>query len=203
MSTRATEIEAELDTWPGIDTDSARFECCEFRLGVTEIGRLYGGARVEIRFDKRIRDALLESAVDVAIHPVYPNSGWVAYDLEGDESVDRTVALLRLAYLSQVAFLQRRGTADHELSLLDLERELDALDVPEGVLDAVRDVRSPERSDGDRRTSTSDRQTDASASSAESTAAAETTAETDDTDGEETRADNDERTPDDGIPSPT
>lgn len=197
MTTRATEIEAELGTWPGVTTDASRFECCEFSLGVREIGRLYGGAEVEIPFDKRVRDALLESTVDVTIHRVYPDSGWLTYGLEGDESIDRALALLRLSYLTKVAVLQQRGTADRELSLLDIDRELAALDLPDDVRETVRELFGLDRSadgspDGERPTA------DAEARERDDTG----TSTADDADADE-QSDRSDREPDDGIPSPT
>lgn len=198
MTTRATEIEAELGTWPGVTTDASRFECCEFSLGVREIGRLYGGAEIEIPFDKRVRDALLESGVDVTIHRVYPDSGWLTYELDGDESIDRALALLRLSYLTKVAVLQQRGTADQELSLLDVDRELAALDLPDDVRGVVRELfgldrRADESAAGERTTD------DAEARERDDTG--ESTP--DDTDDQGDRTDRSDREPDDGIPSPT
>lgn len=150
MSTRATEIESEICTWPGIVSESERFGCREFSLGMREVGRLHGGSQVEIPFPKAVRDVLIESGL-VKIHDRYPDSGWITFDVEDGRDVDRAIDLFRLSYLYELGVLQERGVDNQELSLLDVERELEELSLPVAARDAVTRAVSDRRSD-ERRT---------------------------------------------------
>lgn len=113
--------------------------------------------------------------------------------------------------------MQQRGTANHELDLLDVGRELETIELPEAVLDTVREQFPIERPADDRRVTAGATAETATGADTDTDADTETATDTDvdteidvdtgtrtgtDTDTE-TTIDEDETEPDEGVPSPT
>jgi Family of unknown function (DUF5519) len=104
-------IEREVAAWDGVTVGPHRFGGREFRLGRRELGHLHGGALADLPFPRRIADMLVETG-RAERHHVLPDSGWVTKRIRGEDDVDETIELFRLAYeRARVAAAIRRSRA--------------------------------------------------------------------------------------------
>jgi Ni,Fe-hydrogenase I large subunit len=90
-------IEREVASWEGVSTHEHRFGGVEFRLGRREIGHLHGARWADLRFQKRIRDMLVETG-RAQPHHVLPDTGWVSKQIRDDADVAEVIELFRLSY---------------------------------------------------------------------------------------------------------
>ena len=90
-------IVEEVSAWPGVTTGRHRFEGTEFRYGRRELGHLHGNRLADLPFPLLVRDELV-AAGRAEPHHIYPESGWVRYNIRDAEDVGRVVALFRLNY---------------------------------------------------------------------------------------------------------
>jgi hypothetical protein len=91
-------LEQEISSWPGVSTHPHRFGGREFRFKVAEIGHIHIGGSVDIPFPRSIRDALLADGL-AQEHRWVPNSGWITFQVRGEEDFKHAVWLMRLSYL--------------------------------------------------------------------------------------------------------
>jgi hypothetical protein len=137
-----TTITETVRTWPGVTVAPHRFGGHEFAVGGREFGHVHGDRQVDLPLTRRVRDVLVaEGATDV--HHLFPDSGWVSYDLtEGTDA--GALRLLRLSYLHHVASLKRRATKRGEslgvLDDVDVAAALDALNPSEDLRTAFGPV---------------------------------------------------------------
>jgi hypothetical protein len=97
MGKIADAIQAEVQSWPGVEIAPHRFGGVEFRVGRRELGHLHGDRLADLPFPVRIRQELV-AAGRAFPHHVLPNSGWVSYRIRSAEDVPRVVELFRLNY---------------------------------------------------------------------------------------------------------
>jgi hypothetical protein len=90
-------IEREVAAWPGVATHEHRFGGIEFRLGRRELGHLHGARWADIRFQKTVRDMLVETG-RAQPHHVLPNTGWVSKQIRSEDDASEVVELFRLSY---------------------------------------------------------------------------------------------------------
>jgi Family of unknown function (DUF5519) len=91
-------VEQEMSSWPGVSTHPHRFGGMEFRFKSAEIGHIHTGGAVDIPFPRPIRDALLAGGL-AQEHRWVPNSGWITFQVRGEEDFKHAVWLMRLSYL--------------------------------------------------------------------------------------------------------
>jgi hypothetical protein len=91
-------VEQEISSWPGVSTHPHRFGGREFRFKAAEIGHIHVGGIVDIPFPRSIRDALLAEGL-AQEHRWVPNSGWITFQVRGEEDFKHAVWLMRLSYL--------------------------------------------------------------------------------------------------------
>lgn len=127
-----TDIETLVTSWPGTEAAPHRFSGREFTLDGRELGHVHGRQQVDIPFPKRVRDIVVANEL-ASKHHLFPESGWVTKYLESDADVDEAGRLLRIAYLYQVAALQRRKTVDEAITEVDVATELDGMTLPDGL----------------------------------------------------------------------
>jgi Family of unknown function (DUF5519) len=94
---RATKIEREIASWPGVSVEPHRFGGVEFRIGHRELGHLHGSSLADLPFPMRIREQLVKTG-KAEPHHVLPRSGWVSRRIDDDEDVIAVVELFRLNY---------------------------------------------------------------------------------------------------------
>ena len=75
-----------------------RFGGKEFRFKAAEIGHIHTGGIVDIPFPRSVRDLLLGDGLAEEHHWV-PNSGWITFQIRGEEDFKHAVWLMRLSYL--------------------------------------------------------------------------------------------------------
>lgn len=97
MQDIAERIEHEISAWEGVSTHEHRFGGVEFRLGRRELGHLHGARWADLRFQKTVRDMLVETG-RAQPHHVLPNTGWVSKQIRSEEDVSEVIELFRLSY---------------------------------------------------------------------------------------------------------
>jgi Family of unknown function (DUF5519) len=93
----AAQIEQEVGSWEGVTTLEHRFGGIEFRLGRRELGHLHGERWADLRFQKGVRDMLVDTG-RAQPHHVLPNTGWVSKQIRTSADVDEVIELFRLSY---------------------------------------------------------------------------------------------------------
>jgi luciferase-like monooxygenase len=91
-------LEQEISSWPGASAHPHRFGGREFRFKAAEIGHIHIGGTVDIPFPRSIRDVLLAEGL-AQEHRWVPNSGWITFQVRGEEGFRHAVWLMRLSYL--------------------------------------------------------------------------------------------------------
>jgi hypothetical protein len=87
----------EVGAWEGVTQAPHRFGGVELRYGRRELGHVHGDALVDLPFQRRLRDMLVETG-RAEPHHVLPGSGWVSFRLRGPEDATEAIELFRLAY---------------------------------------------------------------------------------------------------------
>ena len=91
-------LEQEISSWPAVSTYPHRFGGREFRFKAAEIGHIHTGGTVDIPFPRSVRDALLPEGL-AEEHRWVPDSGWVTFQVRGEEDFKHAIWLMRLSYL--------------------------------------------------------------------------------------------------------
>ena len=97
MEDISERIEHEVGSWDGVSTHEHRYGGIEFRLGRRELGHLHGARWADLRFQKGVRDMLVETG-RAQPHHVLPESGWVSKQIRSDEDLAEVIDLFRLSY---------------------------------------------------------------------------------------------------------
>ena len=97
MEDIAARITREVTSWEGVTARDHRFGGVEFRLGRRALGHLHGERWADLRFQKGLRDMLVETG-RAQPHHVLPDSGWVSKHIRDDDDVQEVVELFRLAW---------------------------------------------------------------------------------------------------------
>ena len=71
------------------------------RFKAAEIGHIHTGGTVDIPFPRSVRDALLAEGLEQE-HRWVPDSGWVTFQVRGEEDFKHAIWLMRLSYLRYV-----------------------------------------------------------------------------------------------------
>ena len=100
-------IERELLSWPDVMAGSHRFGGREFRVGKLEMGHLHGSRVADLPFPRVVRDELVARG-EVSPHHHLPNSGWVSFDIRGEQDIPAVLALFRRNYDRLHTIGQRR-----------------------------------------------------------------------------------------------
>jgi hypothetical protein len=138
-----TPIESIVSDWPGTEVKPHDRGGREFTLNGREIGHIHQSQLVDIPFAKRVRDILLEER-RAQKHHVFPNSGWVSYQIESDQDVDGALWLLRVAYLYHLITVRKRDGDHTELNAVDVETALAELDTSDELKQVFSDLRGAE-----------------------------------------------------------
>ena len=109
----------ELSSWPGVSTNPHRFQGTEFRFKAAEIGHIHPGGIVDIPFPRSVRDALLAEGL-AQEHRWVPNSGWITFQIRGEDDFIHALWLMRLSYLRYIL----KTTNDPRWYLDDQSKEL-------------------------------------------------------------------------------
>ncbi len=91
-------LKEEVSAWPRISAHNHRFGGKEFRVGNAEVGHVHNSGEVDIPFPRAFRDQLLARGL-AEEHRWVPNSGWVTFQIRGDDDIQHAVWLMRLSYL--------------------------------------------------------------------------------------------------------
>jgi len=119
MQLHLKKLEQEVSEWQHVSVHPHRFGGMEFQFGDAEVGHVHTNGIVDIPFPRSIRDALLADGLAEEHHWV-PNSGWITFQMRGEEDLSHALWLMRLSYLRYVL-----KTASDPCRIL--EQESDAL----------------------------------------------------------------------------
>jgi hypothetical protein len=111
MEDNAERIEHEVASWDGVSVHEHRFGGVEFRLGRRELGHLHGGRWADLRFQRTVRDMLVETG-RAQPHHVLPETGWVSKPILSDDDVADVIELFRLSYERARIALEVRASRD-------------------------------------------------------------------------------------------
>ena len=92
------KLEVAISAWPQISIHPHRFGGMEFDFRDAGIGHVHTNGIVDIPFPRSIRDALLADSLAEEHHWV-PNSGWITFQMRGEEDLSHALWLMRLSYL--------------------------------------------------------------------------------------------------------
>jgi hypothetical protein len=90
-------IEREVGSWEGVTTHVHRFGGTEFRLGRRALGHLHGSRWADLRFERGVRDMLVETG-RAQPHHVLPETGWVSRRIGDEADAAEVIELFRLSY---------------------------------------------------------------------------------------------------------
>jgi hypothetical protein len=93
----AGQIEREVGSWEGVTIHVHRFGGTEFRFRRRALGHLHGSRWVDLRFQRSVRDMLVETG-RAQPHHVLPESTWVSRQIRSEEDVADVIELFRLGY---------------------------------------------------------------------------------------------------------
>ena len=105
----AERIEAEVTSWPGVESGAHRFGGVEFRYGRRELGHLHGDRFADIPAGTRLKAELL-AAGRARAHHVLPDSGWVTVPTEDADGEATAIELFRTGY-DRAVEQERKRTA--------------------------------------------------------------------------------------------
>jgi hypothetical protein len=83
--------------WPGVRESPHRYGGVQFNVAGREIGHVHGNGVVDIRFSRRLRDALVRAG-QAQTHHTFPDSGWVSLPIRSAADAGRARRLLQLSY---------------------------------------------------------------------------------------------------------
>lgn len=92
------KLDEQVCLWPGISVRPFHSTGRQFRLGSSEVGRIFDDGTLEIPFTRAFRDVLLAEG-RAQEHPSAPDSGRVAFRVITADDVEQALWLLRLSYL--------------------------------------------------------------------------------------------------------
>ncbi len=90
-------IGSEVAGWTGVEERTHRFGGREFRVNGHEIGHLHGDRLADLPFPVKVREELVEAG-KARRHHVLPETGWVSYQIQGEEDVAGALELFRKNY---------------------------------------------------------------------------------------------------------
>jgi hypothetical protein len=97
MEDIGASIEWEVGSWEGVTTHVHRFGGTEFRLGRRALGHLHGARWADLRFERSVRDMLVETG-RAQPHHVLPETGWVSRRIRDETDAADVIELFRLSY---------------------------------------------------------------------------------------------------------
>lgn len=85
-----------VSTWAGVQVAPSRFGGVEFTLGPRELGHIYSDGLLHLSFNKDIRQQLVCEG-KAQTHALYPDSGWVSFEICTAAQSYHALWLLQLA----------------------------------------------------------------------------------------------------------
>jgi hypothetical protein len=92
-----TFLEETVSTWSGLETSLHRFGGIQFNVQGQEIGHIHSNGVLDILLNRKIKHSLLRNK-EAEDHHTFPGSGWITYKVNGLESIDQALKLLRMSY---------------------------------------------------------------------------------------------------------
>ena len=115
-----TAIPSTVGEWSGVQVEPHDRGGQEFTLAGREFGHIHPDRVVDFPFARRVRDILIEEGV-AEKHHIYPDSGWVSSYIDGAESIERALWLLRVSYLYHAVSMQNRDSSK-DFADIDIEK---------------------------------------------------------------------------------
>jgi hypothetical protein len=91
-----SEVEAEVQGWPGMQTGVHRFGGIDFRFRGKESGHIHGNGLLDCLVGRANRDALVRDGRALR-HHIFPRSGWISFWIRDADDVCPALELIRMA----------------------------------------------------------------------------------------------------------
>ena len=91
-------FDQEVLSWPEVSAHPHQFAAREYRFRKAEIGHMHSGGTLDVPFPRAIHDALLADGL-AQQHRWVPDSGWITFQVRGDEDLTHAIWLMRLSYV--------------------------------------------------------------------------------------------------------
>jgi hypothetical protein len=91
------DIEKEVLSWDGTRTKLHKYGGLQFNCSGSEIGHIHSNGILDIRFNQKIKEQLVEQG-RISNHHVFTNSGWVSFRITGRQDMGYAKGLLKMAY---------------------------------------------------------------------------------------------------------
>jgi hypothetical protein len=91
-------LDREVLSWPEVSAHPHQFAAREYRFRKAEIGHMHSGGTLDIPFPRAIHDALIADGL-AQQHRWVPDSGWITFQVRGDEDLTHAIWLMRLSYV--------------------------------------------------------------------------------------------------------
>lgn len=107
-------IRAEVSTWRDVNIGNHRYGGIEFTVRTRELGHMHENGTLDIPFGKPLK-AQLVAERKATPHYIYPDSGWVTYQVQSWPHIYRAVWLLKLSYFHKLLDIRRYSNEVNEL----------------------------------------------------------------------------------------
>jgi hypothetical protein len=107
MSEISDKVQQELLSWPGVTMHDHRFGGIEFRVNGREMGHMHGNQLADLPFPKDVGRKLIEEG-RASPHHVLPESGWISYYINGNDSVYDVIELFRMQYDRMTSYVKKK-----------------------------------------------------------------------------------------------
>lgn len=94
------EIESVVSKWDNITISMHKYGGVQFNHGKREIGHIHSNGLVDILFDRKKKEELLEIGI-AKDHHVFKNSGWVSLYIKTETDKNNAILLLKMSYLTK------------------------------------------------------------------------------------------------------
>jgi hypothetical protein len=124
------DLPQALSAWPGVKVAPSRFGGIEFTLATRELGYMYADGQLSLSFNSTIGQQLISDG-KANSHPLYPDTGWVSYEVCTQAQSYEALWLLKLAwqyhrirYYRHTMTPELRATIEADLQALGLSAAL-------------------------------------------------------------------------------
>ncbi len=111
MSEISDKVQQELLSWHGVTMHDHRFGGIEFRVSGREMGHMHGDMLADLPFPKDVGKKLIAEG-KASPHHVLPESGWISYHINGNDSVHDVVELFRMQYDRMTSYGKRKNNEE-------------------------------------------------------------------------------------------
>jgi hypothetical protein len=92
-----SKVDQTVSAWPGMKITLHKYGGFQFNINDKEIGHMHSNGVVDILFDLKTKNQLLQQ-YNLQDHHVFKDSGWVSYYIRKKEDAVEVIKLLRISF---------------------------------------------------------------------------------------------------------